>query len=139
MKQLKEHIIANGKIAPGYYKMRIASAYLAEKTKPGQFFEVRVSDKTEPLLRRPFSCHRILKGGVEILYKVVGLATDLLSQKKKGETVDIIGPLGNGFTVKSTVHSPRSTVKINCTFFWGQKRRVKSFVKTILQNWAPKS
>lgn len=100
MKQLKEKILANEKMASGFYRMRIASKYLSRVTKPGQFFEVRVCDKAELLLRRPFSCHRILKGAVEILYEVVGPATEALSKRKKGEQIDIIGPLGNGFNLE---------------------------------------
>lgn len=99
MKQLKERIISNEKVAPGFYRMRVASAYLARNSKPGQFFEVRVSEKVDPLLRRPFSCHRISKGAVEILYEAVGPATGILSHRKAGQILDIIGPLGNGFEI----------------------------------------
>lgn len=99
MKRLKETVLANDKAGPGFYRMRIGSGYLAKNTLPGQFFEVRVSEGTEPLLRRPFSCHRILKGAVEILYEVVGPSTEILARKKKDDTVDIIGPLGNGFDI----------------------------------------
>ena len=49
------------------------------------------------LLRRPFSIHRAGKGKLEVLYAVVGEGTRLLSQKKPGKHLDVIGPLGNGF------------------------------------------
>ncbi|MBI4974851.1 MAG: dihydroorotate dehydrogenase electron transfer subunit [Candidatus Omnitrophica bacterium] len=68
---------------------------------PGQFIEIRCSDDLNPLLRRPLGLHRILKNGIEVLYEVVGKGTALLSKKRKGESLDIIGPLGNGFDIKA--------------------------------------
>ncbi|MFA6320275.1 MAG: dihydroorotate dehydrogenase electron transfer subunit [Candidatus Omnitrophota bacterium] len=99
MKQLNEKILDNKKMGAGFWRMRICSAYLAGKAKPGQFVEVRCSAGSDPLLRRPLGIHRIIKGGAELLYEVVGKGTDILSQKKKGEELDLIGPLGNGFDV----------------------------------------
>ena len=86
-------------MSAGFWRMRISSAYLAGKAKPGQFVEVRCTAGTEPLLRRPFGIHRIIKGGAELLYEVVGKGTDILAQKKMGEELDLIGPLGNGFAL----------------------------------------
>ena len=71
---------------------------IAKNTKPGQFFNIKINDSYRPLLRRPFSAHKIGKDKIEILYKVVGKATRIFSTKKKSETLDIIGPLGNGFS-----------------------------------------
>lgn len=71
MKQLLAKITENKKVAPRVYRMRIESGYLARNTKPGQFFEVKCSDSSEILLRRPLGAHRILKNGVEMLYEVV--------------------------------------------------------------------
>ena len=97
MKRLQCGILENKKIAQGFYKMRVRSLYLAKNSKPGQFIEVQCSDGIEPLLRRPFGVHRILKNGIEMLYEVVGKGTAMLSEKKAGEEIDLIGPLGNGF------------------------------------------
>jgi dihydroorotate dehydrogenase electron transfer subunit len=109
MKQLKVKISENVKIASGVYRMRILSSYLAGSGKPGQFVEVRCSDRNDPLLRRPFSCHRIFTLGIELLYKVVGNGTEALACKKRGDTLDIIGPLGNGFDIKRTSNNERRT------------------------------
>ena len=99
MKQLNAKILSNNKVASGFYKMRIESAYLGRNAKPGQFVEVRCSDSADPLLRRPLGAHRISKNGVEILYEVVGKGTGLLSKRRPGELLDVIGPLGNGFSL----------------------------------------
>jgi dihydroorotate dehydrogenase electron transfer subunit len=66
---------------------------------------LRVSDGMDPLLRRPFGVYRVIgakgkasKGtGIELLYRVVGRGTGILSAKRPGEALGILGPLGNGF------------------------------------------
>ncbi len=101
MKQIETKILRNKKLAEGFYRMRIASPYLAKESKPGQFVKVRCGRETEPLLRRPLGIHRVVKGGIELLYEVVGKGTGLLSEMEKGEIVDLIGPLGKGFIIPS--------------------------------------
>jgi dihydroorotate dehydrogenase electron transfer subunit len=113
MKQLKVKIIENKSPARGFYKMRLGSAYLAKNSKPGQFVEIKCSADGEVLLRRPLGVHRILNGGIEVLYEVVGKGTELLSRKRPGDIVDIIGPLGNGFSIKQiTNHKRRTTILV---------------------------
>lgn len=99
MKQLKVKILANDKVSGSFYRMKLASSYLAKSAKPGQFVEVRCTAGVDPLLRRPLGIHRITKGGIEVLYQVVGKGTELLSAQKAGRELDIIGPLGNGFDI----------------------------------------
>src|SRR3989338_7416679 len=102
MKDVRAKILSNKKAGPGYYKMVVDAPYIARTARPGQFVKIRCSDSLEPLLRRPFSIHRV-KGeglrvkGIEILYEVVGKGTEILSKKKEGEFLEVIGPLGNGF------------------------------------------
>ena len=104
IKDIKARILSNIKIGPGYYKMYLEAPYIARLAKPGQFLQIRCNDSLEPFLRRPFSIHRI-KGqesrakGIEILYEVVGKGTEVLVKKKEGEFLDILGPLGNGFSL----------------------------------------
>lgn len=97
MKQLKVKIIENKSITQGFYKMRLGSAYLAKNSKPGQFVEIKCSDGDRAFLRRPFSVHRILNCGIEVLYEVIGKGTKDLSARKKSDHLDIIGPIGRGF------------------------------------------
>jgi dihydroorotate dehydrogenase electron transfer subunit len=62
-----------------------------------------VSNGVVPLLRRPFSIHKAdgKQGRIEILYEVVGEGSAALSQRKAGEVLDIIGPLGRGFALNT--------------------------------------
>ncbi len=109
--QIKTKVISNKKIAPGYYKVLMKVPDIARMASPGQFVTIRVGEGYAPLLRRPFSIHRVKRQNIEILYKVVGSATEVLAKKKKGQNLDVLGPLGNGFDYKSTVHNvQQSTV-----------------------------
>jgi len=100
MKQFKAEIITNKKIAKDHYTLLFKAPGVAKKTKPGQFFNIRITDSYKPFLRRPFGAYKIGKDKIEILYKIVGEATTLLSKRKPKEVLNIIGPLGNGFTPK---------------------------------------
>ena len=109
--QAKAKLLLNRKIKGPYYHCAFEGGRLAGPSLPGQFVMLRVGDGQGPLLRRPFSIHKVegrrskVEGQVEILYEVAGEGSKLLSQKKKGEYLDLIGPLGNGFTF----HLPPST------------------------------
>lgn len=97
--QEKTAILHNRQIGPVYYRMGFASRALAAMARPGQFVMARVAEAGVPLLRRPFSIHRTLteRNGLELLYKVVGHGTQMMSQMKAGDDLDVLGPLGNGF------------------------------------------
>jgi len=90
-------IVNNENISGDYHRLTFSFAPLAEAAAPGQFVTVTVPGPNAPLLRRPFSIHRVLPDGhVQILFKIVGEGTLLLSQSKRGELLDVLGPLGDG-------------------------------------------
>ena len=62
----------------------------------GQFLEIRVANEIEPLLRRPISIYNIQGEIVEFVFQVKGKGTKILSDKKIGEEIDLLGPLGQG-------------------------------------------
>ncbi len=97
-------ILYNKEISGGSFCMGIS--WKASGVRPGQFVMLKASAGHDPLLRRPFGIYNVigakpgsaLKGqGIEVLYKVVGRGTGILSMRKPGESVDVLGPLGNGF------------------------------------------
>jgi len=79
-------------------KLSVKAPEIVKSAKPGHFLEIRVSNLTEPFLRRPISIYNIDKenGIVEFIFQVKGEGTKILAQKQEGEELDIIGPLGNG-------------------------------------------
>ncbi|MTI79781.1 MAG: dihydroorotate dehydrogenase electron transfer subunit [Firmicutes bacterium] len=97
-------ILSNNQLNNNHYLMKFNSGQLAAVAKPGQFLHVKCGGTTDPLLRRPISIHSVNKddGVVGLLYRVAGKGTKLLSQKKPGEILDVMGPLGNGFTMPNT-------------------------------------
>jgi dihydroorotate dehydrogenase electron transfer subunit len=95
-------ILNNKEITPGYFLLQLRSPEIAKKSCPGQFLHIKCSQGSNPLLRRPFSIHKVTGDTVEILYKVVGKGTTYLSKRKKGEKLDCLGPLGNGFQLPIT-------------------------------------
>ncbi len=68
---------------------------------PGQFVHLRVLPTTDPFLRRPFSIHyyEAGKGLLWILFQVKGRATAMMQSLRSGDPVDLIGPMGSGFTL----------------------------------------
>lgn len=89
----------NVKIAKDTYKMKIKGDFVKECKEPGQFINIRIGDGKEHMLRRPISISEIDKGEklVTIIYKVVGEGTKFLTKIKKGNNIDIMGPLGRGY------------------------------------------
>ena len=81
------------------YQQEYVFPELAKISKPGQFVQIRISSKYSPLLPRPFSILNVNanQGTLTVLFKIFGEATDILSRKLEGETVEILGPLGNTF------------------------------------------
>src|SRR3989338_6574009 len=105
-------IVGNQWVKGNYFRLSLDSGVLARAALPGQFIHLLISKDCEPLLRRPFSIHQVSRGKVEILYEVVGKGTEILSQKKVGESLDVLGPLGKGFDYQSHVTGNTSHVLI---------------------------
>ena len=89
---------------PGTYLLWAEAPQIASQAWPGQFVMVRTSEDHDPLLRRPMSIHRVAlgeNGALALLFEVVGRGTSWLAQRKAGEVVDLLGPLGCGFKIQS--------------------------------------
>lgn len=78
----------------------VYSPLLSQKALPGNFCHLKVGKGYSPLLRRAFSFHWVEKekNCFELLFKVVGPGTELLSWKNPGEKIDLLAPLGNSFS-----------------------------------------
>ena len=81
------------------YFLLLEAPRLAAQSSPGQFLHIRVRDSLIPFLRRPFSVAGTspAEGTVQIIFRVVGEGTAILSRVKKGSCLTCLGPLGKGF------------------------------------------
>lgn len=108
MKNYKTIVLSNQEISPGYYRMQILAPGYDATAQAGQFVMFRVQRSLPPLLRRPFGIFRTgflaadcddmpPKEFIEIVYKVVGLGTEIMQELHQGDKVELLGPLGRGF------------------------------------------
>ncbi len=93
-------VVSNQPAFPGANLMWLHSTELAQTAQPGQFVMLRCSYTWDPLLRRALSIHRIQPqtGDVALLYGGGGAGTEFLRRRLAGDTVNVLGPLGNGYT-----------------------------------------
>ncbi len=97
--QIAAPIVHNRAIGKDVFALRLEAPTIAEAAKPGQFLMIRVGETMDPLLRRPFSIHAVHTSTcVDVVFRVVGRGTALLSRAGVGENLDVVGPLGHGFT-----------------------------------------
>jgi len=84
-------------IQPGIFILKVKAPQIAREATPGQFCNIKVSDSTFPLLRRPFSICDVEGETVSFQFNIVGEGTKILSKLKKEDILDMLGPLGVGF------------------------------------------
>jgi len=104
LKQVSAKIISQEPVMPGVSLAWLESPEITQLATPGQFVMIKCGD--EFLLRRPFSIYRTdgNKRQFAILYARVGKGTTWLSEQRANNVVDVLGPLGNGFTVYPKSH-----------------------------------
>ena len=93
MKQSIFRITENTKLTDNVYKMSLQGD-TSEITAPGQFINIKIDSL---FLRRPISVFDRNDTTVTIIYKVVGIGTEKMSQMSVGETLDVLTGLGNGY------------------------------------------
>lgn len=91
-----------------YFLLSIDVPEVGREARPGQFVMVKVAGGPAPLLRRPLSIHDAGKDGIELFFRVAGQGTEILARKKPGDPLDLIGPLGKGFTVSEGVKGKKA-------------------------------
>jgi dihydroorotate dehydrogenase electron transfer subunit len=79
--------------------MEVEAAEIASAAHPGQFVMVRTAWGHDPLLRRPFSIHQVNGRQIAFLFKMVGRGTEWLAHRRQGDFLDLLGPLGKGFSI----------------------------------------
>lgn len=94
-------------LRPGYVELRLARTDgLMPEMVPGQFVQVRVDDSPATFLRRPISINNVEDDELWLLVHAVGDGTRWMASRQAGDTMNIIGPLGNGFDIASAGSRP---------------------------------
>lgn len=94
-------VVTQKSIAENIFELTLTGELVRHMKEPGQFVHLKVTDNLDPLLRRPISIADIdhEKQQFTMIYRTEGKGTTLLAQKKPGDLVNVLGPLGNGFPV----------------------------------------
>jgi dihydroorotate dehydrogenase electron transfer subunit len=90
---------------PGVCLIWLDCPPIASPTQPGQFVMVRCREGLEYQLRRPLSIHQLDGNRLALLFNVVGKGTQWLSQCQDGDEIDLLGALGNGYSVHPSSHN----------------------------------
>ena len=103
-------VVENVELATDTYRIRLVCPELAARVVPGQFVMLRLSGTDDPLLGRPLAMYESVLDdagdpwALDVVYLVVGKMTGRLVGIQAGESIDIWGPLGNGFPSESVDH-----------------------------------
>ena len=101
--QEKSIIVTREQLTADVVRLTLHCPRIAAAAKPGQFVMIRAGETLDPLLRRPFSIHKVTAAGeLAILFKVIGKGTRLLATAAPGDKLDVLGPLGRGFVPDPT-------------------------------------
>jgi dihydroorotate dehydrogenase electron transfer subunit len=95
----KVQVLENERLAPGIGRLVLHAPHTARVVSAGQFVHLRIARETDFILRRPFSVHRAVGERLELIYQVLGRGTRLLASTERGVEMDLIGPLGTGWSV----------------------------------------
>jgi dihydroorotate dehydrogenase electron transfer subunit len=96
-------IIDNKQLKENFCVLELLSPETLPPIFPGQFVQVKVERSPGTFLRRPFSFHDIdyKKNTIKLLIQIAGRGTRALSQLKKGDSINLVFPLGNSFSLPS--------------------------------------
>lgn len=102
MKKIDDLIILKNKqISEKFFIIEAVSSKKLPEILPGQFMQVRVDNAPHTFLRRPLSVHDVnyKLNSISMLFQAVGEGTEKLSALRSGDTLNVVYPLGNSFTL----------------------------------------
>lgn len=99
-------VLEQQSFAAEQYIIRLRAPRCAARAQPGSFIHLQVDDDIP--MRRPLSIMRVdaTAGWVDVLYKIVGPGLAALAKRRTGDTLSILGPIGQGFT--PVIERPRA-------------------------------
>ena len=103
-------VFENVRLARDTYRVRFDCPPMARSITPGQFLMMRLGGSGDPLLGRPLALYDTVLAsngqpqGIDVVYLVLGRMTSRLAQLRPGQSLEVWGPLGNGFAPTPTEH-----------------------------------
>lgn len=96
---VEARVVSHERVIGQEFEIVFEAPEIARTAQPGQFLEVLFGDNYAPLLRRPFSIYRVDRaaGTCSMLYLARGSFTSGLAQKRAGDRVSLLGPLGRPY------------------------------------------
>ena len=86
-------VLSNQNLSDDYYLLKVASG---DKVRMGQFYMIRAW-KHHPVFSRPLSVYDAGKDYLSFVYRAIGRGTNIFAEQKPGASIELLGPLGNGF------------------------------------------
>lgn len=94
-------VIRQEQLGAGIYSLWLETEAIAGQACPGQFVMLYGKDASR-LLPRPISICQTDGTALRLVYRVAGAGTEEFSALRKGQTLEVLGPLGNGFPLERT-------------------------------------
>ena len=101
MKEIHDFtVIKRQQLGDQYFRLTLEHGGQMLPVAPGQFVEVLVEGSREVMLRRPISVHDVdeVRGTLNLLIQIVGNGTRRLAELKEGDKLNVVYPLGHGFS-----------------------------------------
>lgn len=88
------------RIAKDIYEIKVNGQLVEKMTQPGQFVHIKIGNSLNHLLRRPISICDVDLSSKEctMIYRAEGAGTKQLAALNPGDSVSLLGPLGNGYS-----------------------------------------
>ena len=112
MKEIHDFkVLERRQLGSHYFSLVLGHGGRMRPVVPGQFVEVQVEGEPRVMLRRPISVHDVDEeaGTMTLLIQIVGNGTRRLAELQTGDKLNVVYPLGHGF---STLHSPLSALLV---------------------------
>ncbi len=102
-------VVAHDQVADSTWRIRLDCPPIAARATPGQFAMLRLADRNDPLLARPFAVYDVASDAdgpryADFIYLVHGRFTQALTRVRPGDALAVWGPLGNGFRLPTVEH-----------------------------------
>jgi len=106
---LRVRVVSHDQVAEATWRIRLDCPEIAARAVPGQFAMLRLPDRCDPLLARPFAVYDAFSDGIgpryaDFIYLVHGRFTRALTDVRPGDEILVWGPLGNGFSAPAVEH-----------------------------------